>query len=491
MKSAFFYTFLLFLFATPATAQQLWENVPLPGGPPGPWTLNDIDADSDLDLFGVGPWIEVTSNSFPGDWTVQQYDNPLPTNIQKGAFADFNNDGLIDAVYSGTTLSGPHIGWIENLGDWEFEAHVIHEFNEGGPSRTLSAGDIDGDGDNDFIVSDGITGLWVYFNDGAGNFSADVYASAYRYVEASNLADFNGDGLLDFAAYGPGGDPLNLYIAQPDTSYDIFQLTFNPDRHFMRPVAIDFDHDGDYDILASDYHTDLTWRRVVWWENVDGTNLDEHRIYTFNPLEPLPLTPLDVDNDGDTDVAYGNQILVNSGDNLTFTGFQYGEAFVSQDTQLASADIDGDGDMDILNQEVRWFVNPYISRRIEIGLDAMQTDVPANGGFITYHGALLNNMANPRYLRLWSTVTFPGGNESTVWSMRRVFQPDQVYEADTIQQYIPPAAPAGTYTFTVHFGDPDQLDIIGDSFQFEKHEYGRALDGSASRDHRPVNSGVD
>ncbi len=471
MKSAFFCTFLLFLFATPATAQQLWASHALPihanTAGHGELMLSDWDSDGDTDLVAVTTELRISKNSYPGIWDTWSSGHYDFGDMYNGAFADLDGDGDPDVLFDGN----PELGWLENLGEYQFTPHIL----PGGHGGDLSAGDIDGDGDNDFVIGAGVTdpGISVWINDGDGNFTgSQAFVAAGDGFRISKLADFNDDGLLDFVAVA--SNSVIIFIAEPGSIFVDHRL--RSDYFSVQPAEIvDFDHDGDPDILLSEhlYREPLGSRRILYLENVDGTSFDYHVLWTAFPGDPRAIVPLDVNLDGYTDIAYGNQMLINTGDNLTFAARMYSEGNEPQpftDVQLKAADIDGDGDMDILNQEVRWFVNPYISRRIEIGLDAMQTNVPANGGFITYHGALRNYMANPRYLRVWSTVTFPGGNESTVWTMRRVFQPDQVYEADTIQQYIPPAAPPGTYTFTVHFGDPDQLDVIGDSFQFEKHE---------------------
>ncbi len=470
MRTMFFTAVLLFLFATPTPAQQLWPTRFIAGGGnQGPFQLIDYDEDGDPDLLTKPGPLRVYANNYPGPWSLVVDATPGAGLVRYAVAIDVDGDGDLDYIASNTS---DQVYWFEYVGQSQFVLHLIAQ-NVGGD---ISAGDIDGDGDNDFVVGAGVqqNGVSLWLNDGSGNFTGqDIPFFSNNASELSNLADINGDGVLDFAATELS--QLNVFLSQGGPVYELLVLpNLGYDPNFQPPLLFDYDHDGDVDMIVSEQHFDdpVGGRRVIWYENVDnGSSLDVHVLWNGYPGQPRAIAALDVDLDGDTDFAYGDLLLINAGDNLTFSGRAYSEGNNDPwQTQLEVADIDGDGDMDILNQEVRWFVNPYISRRIEIGLDAMQTNVPANGGFITYHGALLNNMANPRYLRLWSTVTFPGGNESTVWSMRRVFQPGRVYEADTIQQYIPPAAPPGTYTFTVHFGDPDQLDVIGDSFQFVKHE---------------------
>ncbi len=471
MRTMFFTAVLLFLFATPATAQQLWPTRFIAGGGnQGPFQLIDYDEDGDPDLLTKPGPLRVYVNNYPSPWSLVVDATPGAGLVRHGVAIDVDGDGDLDYIASNTSSQ---VYWFEYTGQSQFVLHLIADGIQG----DISAGDIDGDGDNDFVVgSSGLLndpGVSVFFNDGSGNFTLLEYAEEYGYW-VSNLADLNGDDILDFAVVGQTGtNYLKLFLSEGGTQFQVVSLVQNDYRVFNTPKLVDFDQDGDVDILTSDRRVNLpnNERRVICWESTVDSSFNPHVLWTGLDGQPWTIAPADIDLDGNLDIVYGPQLLINSGDNLTFVARSYAQGInLHADDQLEVADIDGDGDMDILNQEVRWFVNPYISRRIEIGLDAMQTNVPANGGFITYHGALLNNMANPRYLRVWSTVTFPGGNESTVWSMRRVFQPDQVYEAQEITQYVPSAAPPGTYTFTVHFGDPDQLDVIGDSFQFEKHE---------------------
>ncbi len=462
---------------------ELWETVILPswqGDGHGPFDISDLDRDSDFDVAVFLGSLKLSYNQYPGEWEFLDY-NPSPdvSTGHDGRFVDLDMDGDLDFLFTGTDGEGDVVGWIEFQGESQFVTHILAAQVQGFANYLggdVSAGDLDGDGDNDFIAGTGINepGFSIWINDGSGNFTVQDHPSSSSGFRLSTLTDFNEDGLLDFAAVQV--NRLLMFLANPDQTFtEVPLIDDGRNRSFRPPIAVDFDYDGDVDFLVClnfFFGTDQDGIRLLWFENEDGSTVTIHELWDDYYGNIPAFVPLDLNNDGHMDLAVGNQLLFNVGDNLHFIIRNYAENNDNLYTQLKAADIDGDGDMDILNQEVRWFVNPFISRRIEIGLDALQTDVPANGGFITYHGALLNNMANPRYLRVWSTVTFPGGNESTVWSMRRVFQPDQVYEADTIQQYIPPAAPPGTYTFTVHFGDPDQLDIIGDSFQFEKQGQG-------------------
>jgi hypothetical protein len=127
--------------------------------------------------------------------------------------------------------------------------------------------------------------------------------------------------------------------------------------------SADLDGDGDYDVISSSVQD----HKIVWFENIDGLgSFDNEKIINDTLLTATGTTVADIDGDGDLDilVSYGlGHILVwfentdglgNFGAHRVITTDVYG--FFSVDT----ADFDGDGDLDVITttyQKVEWFEN--------------------------------------------------------------------------------------------------------------------------------------
>lgn len=225
----------------------------------GSW--GDFDRDGDLDLYVCNSFNNLKNNLHMnnGDGTFTQITSGAIVNDQhysrNADWIDFDNDGIIDLfvtneedqnndLYKGNTdgsftkVSGLNIvsdagkstssNWedIDNDGDFDlFVANYANQnnflymnngdgtfikvtqgpvVNDGGSSFGSSFGDIDNDGDLDFIVTNAFTGSaqtnnFLYFNNGDGTFTKDssnvTNDGGWSYGCA--FGDYDDDGYLD------------------------------------------------------------------------------------------------------------------------------------------------------------------------------------------------------------------------------------------------------------------------------------------------------
>ncbi len=226
---------------------------------------SDIDNDGDLDIISASAysyagnltWYE---NDGAGNFTEHTIFAPetRPSDLQPWQVSsiDIDSDNDIDilAVFKGR-MGGAKISWYENDGNANFEEHIIVEnlTNNGGRSESAFLVDLDADGDIDFI-SQSLTGLGIswYENDGEENFT-------------ENLVDDN-----------------QLYYVEPK-SIDV----------------VDFDRDGDLDILVS---SQVNPARTLLFEN-DGNNNFQKHLVAINEKAIFSSSFSDIDGDGDIDIV--------------------------------------------------------------------------------------------------------------------------------------------------------------------------------------------
>ncbi|WP_310396484.1 FG-GAP-like repeat-containing protein [Hymenobacter sp.] len=267
-----------------------------------------------------------------------------------------------------------------------------------GPTASLVAGDVDGDGDLDLVTTGGTT-VGIRLNDGTGGFNnaPDLTAPAGSALNGATLADVDADGRLDLLT--SGNNFLDTWL---NTGAGTFARTsrFAVSGLLMAPVAADLDADGDLDVLLADpgfrtVHvclnagtgtfgsgTDVPMGEYVYSVAVADLDADGDVDFvgagavngnytsgyanvrlnagnaTFGSAPDVTTGALsgavalgDLDGDGDADLVVGNviaptNVLLNNG-NGTF-GSAPDVTSGSNTDAVALADVDGDGDLDLL-----------------------------------------------------------------------------------------------------------------------------------------------
>jgi len=186
------------------------------------------------------------------------------------------------------------------------------------PLRNSSIGtsDIDGDGDNDFLIigrnSDFDPVTHLYINEGSGNFVLDTNNSFPDLRSGSvNFADVNGDDVDD------------LFITGTDQNLNKFSTLyindgeglFSQSPSFFRPVSNssvvfeDIDNDTDLDVIFTGETSPEGLRFVSIYTN-DGSG--NFRIDNRSNIEGFAgddgLVSLDLENDGDQDIIITGKI---------------------------------------------------------------------------------------------------------------------------------------------------------------------------------------
>jgi hypothetical protein len=188
------------------------------------------------------------------------------------------------------------------------------------------------------------------------------------YVQAVSVysADVNGDGYIDILGASVGADDVTWWENVDGSGTNWVEHTVDGDFDYASSVyCADVDGDGHMDVLASA----MIAGDITWWENVDGsgTSWAEHTVDGDFGWATSVYTS-DINGDGHMDVlgASTNQDDITWWENVDGSGTGWVEHVVDGDfdgaRSVSSADINGDGDMDVLGaagiaDDITWWEN--------------------------------------------------------------------------------------------------------------------------------------
>ena len=280
--------------------------------------------------------------------------------------ADLDGDGDAD-VLSASALDDK-IAWYENTdGRGNFGPQLLISSDANGANGVYAA-DLDGDGDLDVLSTsysdDKIA--WYENTDGLGNFGAQqIISTIANGPESLRAADIDGDGDIDVLSASALDDKIAWYENTDGLgSFGAQQIiSINADRATDVDAA-DLDGDGDIDVLSASDFDD----KIAWYENTDGLGNFGPQLVISSAftIGAISVHSADVDGDGDFDVLSASYIdnkiaWYENTDGLGNFGAQQvisAAAMVAQD--VFTADIDGDGDVDVLSAsagKIAWYEN--------------------------------------------------------------------------------------------------------------------------------------
>ena len=252
---------------------------------------------------------------------------------------DLDGDGDLDLAICVFGHQSGTFGWLEREGSmW-----IPHSIDSVPGAIHAWPVDVDGDDDLDLlaILSQHSEEVVLYRGDGAGGFSKEIlFKSPDTYFGMSGLepVDLDLDGDLDLLV--THGDTLDLDLpaeVDPDRYYGLMWFegdgTGAFERHEIADArgaysakASDMDLDGDLDIVLAALqgpamYPQLPLRPLRWFENDGSENFTEYDI-EVSPEQLITLEIADVDGDGDTDILAGSFEINNTGDTERLTLLQ-------------------------------------------------------------------------------------------------------------------------------------------------------------------------
>ena len=254
---------------------------------------------------------------------------------------DFNGDGIPDVVvanYGDNTLT-----ILINNGDGTFTiGRVITGI--GNQPTSLAAGDFNADGNMDLVVVCQ-TSVDILFGAGDGTFPNAEQLSGDSYVAVA-AADFNNDGFLDFAIEDTAGLTL-LVINNGQGNFNIpGSLEFNGSAYL---AAGDLKGDGNADLAGTAANaTSGAYRASVYFSDGAG-QFDSQTFALAAPSWGVAIAPLNGGGSSELALVEGTNTIVTEIYNGSWTaGPSFTANVGSQLTQLALADFNGDGILDMV-----------------------------------------------------------------------------------------------------------------------------------------------
>lgn len=277
-------------------------------------------------------------------------DEPVAT-----AAADFNNDGHIDIAVSNRGSDTIAILGNDGLGRFSVVGTLpVDHFTE-----AVVAADFDNDGDNDLVFGEGVVGVGFALNRGDGTFSTSVIDYVGRNIILA-AADMDGDSDVDVVVSAHNGvSGLKVLLNNGAGDFTGLPIVYGLDGGLSSngyPITLsDIDGDSNMDaVVAQAEWIDSKYQMNVltYRNNGSGSLATPMVLHLGEGRSPVGLAAGDIDNDGDDDIAVGDatngviRILTNTGGVLSPT---ISLAVGGTDLRdVALADIDDDGRLDVI-----------------------------------------------------------------------------------------------------------------------------------------------
>ena len=267
-----------------------------------------------LTIGKLNPSDQKLGRLFSLDMSSKTVMNGLQRPVQFAA-SDLNGDGKEDIVLSQFGHNTGKLSWFDN-GNPSKE-HILKALSG---TRKVEVWDMNKDKKPDLVVlsAQAWEGVSIFYNQGKGKFKekkilefSPVFGASYF-----ECVDFNKDGFQDILLtngdnwdYSAVLKPYHgVHIYLNDGQGNFKEAWFYPMYGTSKAVARDFDNDGDLDIAAISFYSDLEQpeQGFIYLENKGGYNFKAYSTPEAASGKWLTMEVGDFDKDGDMDIVLGS-----------------------------------------------------------------------------------------------------------------------------------------------------------------------------------------
>lgn len=260
----------------------------------------------------------------------------MPSTPQELAKGDFNNDGRMDFV--GVNFNGllnQQVTIFLNSGSGTFTGSNKRNFASRQNTLDVAVGDFNEDGNLDVVTisQENTNAFALLLGDGTGNLAAPIFFNAGNTPQGIVVGDMNKDGNLDILVTNRG-TPEDVYIYLGNGSGNFSAPTIITIANVWDITVADFNNDTNPDFAVYVSNT-----VQVWFGNGTGTTYTLGPTITSFGISANPITSADLDGDGDIDILASSGYTLNDGSGnfsprtvLTQTGSVYRVADINNDS---------------------------------------------------------------------------------------------------------------------------------------------------------------
>lgn len=359
----------------------------------------DIDNDNDLDVLISGRnnsstnIAQIHTNNGSGSFTEPTENSLEGVLYSSAAFADIDGDDDQDLLITGRDNSDIIIAKLyTNDGSGVFTEIADTPF-EGVMHSSVAFADIDGDNDQDLLISGRNSAedptCKLYTNNGSGVFTLDM-STPFPGVDMSSIAfaDIDGDNDQDVLITGQSGSSPISKLYTNDGTGEFTLVSPSPFDQVRRSSIAFADVDGDDDLDVVITGVDASWNNIakVYMNDSNGgfTELEG------NSLEGVYNSSVafgDVDNDSDLDLLLTGQMfdgpfisrLYTNDGNGVFSEVQNTPFEGVEQGSVAIADVDNDQDQDIFitgRHNVGYFITKLYTNDLFVSIAENSNEDP-------------------------------------------------------------------------------------------------------------------